>query len=324
MNHVRKVIIDTDCGVDDAFALLLLLEAHKKTRQGDYSLGAVEVVGITCVSGNIHLGSVIRNVSYVLELTKTEEIPFYAGAAKPLLGEFATPNWEGHGTDGLGGTNLGHENLKPKPLHAAQALIELTKQHPDTYLITIGPFTNVALAVCLDPTLPKRVIELISMAGAYQALGNSSFTSEWNVFADPEAARICFEQFPKVQMISWELAVSCGIDWEWFDKFIKYNTTNNAKFMTAIMAKYESLVRNKLREVFISADVVAVAAFLKPELIKSRESVYGTIELAGQFSRGQTVFDWGNLSGKDPNVEIVKALDHASYKKMLEAVLMMQ
>jgi inosine-uridine nucleoside N-ribohydrolase len=89
-------------------------------------------------------------------------------------------------------------------------------------------------------------------------------------FADPEAARICFEQFPKVQMISWELAVSCGIDWEWFDKvtgtilnsplsetneylqFIKYNTTNNAKFMTAIMAKYESLVRNKLREVFIS------------------------------------------------------------------------
>lgn len=302
---VQHVVIDTDAGIDDAFALALALRAPH-----------VHVVALTCVSGNVFIDDVVKNVQRLLELEGRPDIPIYKGAAHPLLGEWTPPHFQGHGKDGMGDSNLPTADIPIQSEHASIALSKLFDKYPDAYLITLGPMTNVALAVSLDPSLAKKVKKghFWMMGGSHLSKGNTTYSAEFNVHVDPEAAEICFQRFSDITMISWEQTLDADLTWRWYDEVIATESNKTTKLLRAITRHYEKLSRSPdhYRQ-FVMCDMVAMAAMLKPELITEMESLHGTVELGGVHTRGTTVFDWYRASKKEPNVNIVLKIDHQNY-----------
>ena len=179
---MQRLIIDTDPGVDDAQAILLA-SAHPHTK----------IEAILSVGGNVGLEHTTRNALTIVEAIG-QDIPVYAGCDGPLVlfGEDAA--WV-HGTDGLGDCGITPQSRKAEQEHAANALVRMANAEPDAFtLVAIGPLTNIALALKLDPELPNKLKRFVIMGGAVTGKGNTSnVTAEFNIFADPEAAHVVFE-----------------------------------------------------------------------------------------------------------------------------------
>lgn len=282
-----KVIIDTDGGCDDAFALIFGLESY-------------QVIAITCVSGNTQVDQVCNNIGVVLELTNQPNIPYYRGCENFILSDWnQSLSWEGHGTDGLGDTHL-TTSLKPQSENAVNALIRLSQEHDDLHLITLGPLTNVATACLIDSNFPNRIKSFTVMGGAHQCKGNTNFASEFNINCDPEAAKICLNKFPMTRMITWETSFKCGFNWSWYDNLTKTKYTD---FIKNISHKSEVLTRNSDSN-FIVCDLIAIMSHLT-ESEKSYD-IYCDIELWGKHTRGATVFSWNKEDTRKPNCRIIK------------------
>eukprot|EP01113_Clastostelium_recurvatum_P001583 TRINITY_DN10644_c0_g1_i7.p1 TRINITY_DN10644_c0_g1~~TRINITY_DN10644_c0_g1_i7.p1 ORF type:complete len:351 (+),score=65.47 TRINITY_DN10644_c0_g1_i7:25-1053(+) len=261
---MKKVIIDTDCGTDDAVALLMALTSP-----------SVEVVAITCSYGNCTLENVERNVGSLLDLVGKPQIPYYSGASKPLLGPYIAPTWPGHGTDGFGGVSLLEDfvtpTTKPHPHERApNAIIRLIKENPgQIHIVTLGPLTNLALAVSLDVSLPSQVASMTSMMGAYAGHGNVGCLAEFNVASDPEAAAIVVEQewHGNLIMISWCLTNEMALSWNWFDRNIRPPTSSSSSssstpFLPADSGRDQSLCLKPLLSVLFALDHVATTKLL--------------------------------------------------------------
>lgn len=296
-----KIIIDTDCGVDDAFALIFGIETY-------------EVIAITCVSGNTHIDNVCQNVGVIIELMGKKNIPFYRGCENFILSNWdSSISYEGHGTDGLGDANL-QSNLVPEEENAVNALIRLTKEHNDVHLITLGPLTNVATACLIDSDFPKRVQSFTIMGGAHQCKGNIKLASEFNIDCDPEAAKICLNKFPMTRMVTWETGFKCSFDWSWYDNL---KNTKYTEFIKKISNKLEGLLRGPGYN-FIVCDLIAMVSYLA-ESEKSYD-IYCDIELWGKHTRGSTVFSWKKEDTRKPNCRIIK-IDMDKVYSLVEEVL---
>ena len=178
----RNVIIDCDTGLDDAVALLLAIRSPR-----------LNVKGITCVNGNVSLDNVINNTLRVVEHSG-KDIPIYAGARTALIPDKSKENASVvHGKDGLGGIPFPGPTTAIMPQHAVDFIIEtiMNAEKPIDW-ITLGPLTNAALSLLKEPRISKRVRMLTMMAGGVNA-GNTTPSAEFNVFADPEAARVVVE-----------------------------------------------------------------------------------------------------------------------------------
>lgn len=175
---MRRVIIDTDPGVDDAIAILLALK-HPELR----------VEALTTVAGNVELEYTTQNALGVLALAGSGNIPVYEGESKPLLKATAKSS-DAHGKTGLGGVQLSSGKLHPATLNAAEFIVEHTRQNPgEITLVPVGPLTNIARAVQIDPGIVDRVPEIVIMGGA-EFTGNITPSAEFNFWYDPHAADI--------------------------------------------------------------------------------------------------------------------------------------
>lgn len=269
-----RVIIDTDCGVDDAFALIAGLMMY-------------DVVGITCVSGNVFVDQVVNNVGVILELTEMAHIPFFKGCNDFILNKWSPSSYLGHGSDGLGDTGI-VTDLKESNESAVSALIRLTKEYDDIHLIAIGPLTNIALACLLDPEFPKRVKSFCIMGGAHECKGNVGLTSEFNIACDPEAAKICLDRFPMTRMLTLETCHDCYIPWDLW-KQITESDNRYAKFLTKISQKMLMYGDSG----YMAYDLIAVLSYLAEDADKSIP-LFCDVELTGTVTRGATIFDWRN------------------------------
>jgi inosine-uridine nucleoside N-ribohydrolase len=282
-----KVIIDTDCGVDDAFAILFGLESY-------------DVIAITCVSGNSYVDNVCNNVGVVTDLVG-KHIPIYRGSKNFILSDWNTSlAWAGHGDDGLGGIGL-KSNQLPEEESAIDALIRLSKEHDDISLITLGPLTNIAIACLIDPNFPKRIKSFTIMGGAHQCKGNVKMATEFNIDCDPEAAKICLNKFPMTRMVTWETCYKCSFDWAWYDSLKK---TKYTEFIKNIFNKLDPLLREYGYNLIV-CDLIAMTSYLTESEEKSYD-IYCDIELTGQHTRGSTVFAWNTEDIRKPNCRIVK------------------
>eukprot|EP00164_Ancoracysta_twista_P008879 GFYU01012965.1.p1 GENE.GFYU01012965.1~~GFYU01012965.1.p1 ORF type:complete len:319 (-),score=72.58 GFYU01012965.1:17-973(-) len=315
----RKLIIDTDCGVDDAFAIMLSL----------HSSSQVEVVGVTCANGNATLSDVLKNVSRVLTASKSD-VPFFSGARQPLVGSHELPRWPGHGADGLGDTDIApDENKKPEKENAANAIVRLVNQSPgEVSIMLLGPMTNLALALQLDENVAKNLDEVVFMGGTVGGKGNASRAAEFNFLCDPESAHIVLDEITTAAvMVSWELTVENGLSWEWYDQNVKNGTSPLAQFGRKITKVYEDLVRHDKDGMelgsFVICDVIAAAVFVDPSIIKATTSKHGSVELSGKMSRGHLVIDWYDRDDTvgGLNLKIVDSIDHAKFEKMLTDML---
>jgi purine nucleosidase len=188
----RTFLIDTDTASDDAVAIIMAL------RHPD-----VEVKAITVVSGNMPVDKGLRNALYVTELCGSD-VPVYRGAERPLVREPVHAEWF-HGSDGFGDMNYPPPTRQPAPGHAVTAIIETIRANPGIVVVTLGPLTNMALAVMQAPDIVENVSRCVVMGGAACTAGNVTPAAEYNIWCDPEAARIVFRSGLPIEMVGWEL-----------------------------------------------------------------------------------------------------------------------
>lgn len=188
---MKKIIIDTDPGIDDAIAILLALSAEKE----------LEIQALTTVNGNIDINHVTENTLKILNIAGKSQIPVYRGSSKPLMREREHCE-EFHGDDGMGNTGLPCCSGKLMQESAVDFLVRTVREQKNEIVLTaIGPLTNIAKAVQKDPNFASHVKELVIMGGA-EKTGNMSPHAEFNFWTDPEAAKLVFAAgFPKVTMV---------------------------------------------------------------------------------------------------------------------------
>lgn len=313
---MNRLIIDTDAGVDDAQAIMMAL-AHPETR----------VEAITTVTGNVHVDQVAKNVPKILDVCSAD-IPFFIGADRPLVARHVDAAHV-HGDDGLGNTNLPESSRKPAPEHAVNALIRLINENPDEYtLIALGPLTNLALAVRLDPSLPQKLKRLVIMGGTIGAHGNATTVAEYNFFADPESVQVVLDTFgesaPFPELISWETTLAHCMDWDWYTEWCAYSNIRS-ETLGKISANFVNYLKAENVKEYALPDPLAMAITLDPTIIEKQSDRYCAMELGGQYARGQLIVDWRRTQdgvtrdGYTPNLTLIEKINMDGFRRLLNA-----
>lgn len=302
------LLIDTDPGVDDALALLIAFNDPKH-----------EVVGLTIAAGNVGLEHTVANALKLCEVVDAE-VPVFAGCDAPLLHPARDAAYV-HGRDGFGDVGLAPAARHAQAEHAALAILRLSHQHAGRLLlVALGPLTNLALALKLDPSLPQRVARLVVMGGAITAHGNISAAAEFNIAFDPEAAHIVFEAFPRFDLADWEAVLAHGFahtaaaDWLQAD-------SPRARFYDAISRQTRMWSAQRHGSRWHSADALAMAYALHPEAVLDVVERPVAVELIGRHSRGATVVDWQRQEGRADNARILLRFPQDRFEDLIEAAL---
>jgi len=304
---MKRLIIDTDPGVDDAQAILLAL-AHPD----------VQVEAITTVSGNVSIDLTTANALKILDVAE-KDIPVYRGCDRPLINmpEYAAYV---HGADGLGDCGIPASKRQAQTEHAVHALVRLANENPgELTLVAIGPLTNLAVALSLDPELPTKFKQLVIMGGAIYSKGNAgSLTAEFNIHADPEAAHIVFSSWPMLSLLSWETTLAHVFTRQVLNRFFNMGTAR-ARFFHDTNQKILGFIKDRLgQDMLFAPDGLAVAAAIEPGIVTRSDRKHVSIELHGSLTRGQTVVDWSNATGKQPNTEIIHEMDQERFIQLME------
>ena len=286
---LRPFLIDTDTASDDAVALIMAMRASD-----------VEVVAITTVAGNVPVEQSTRNALYVVELCGAE-VPVYTGADKPLLRVYQNATWF-HGRDGLGDHGYPAPRRRAERLHAADAIIDMVEAHPGLVIVTLAPLTNLALALAKKPSIAAQVARCVVMGGAPACEGNVTPAAEYNIWVDPEAARMVMRSGIPVELIGWHLsrgeAVLNQRDIETIEKF----KTPLAHFAIESNSHARGAYKVQTGEDGISLpDPVAMCLAIDPSLGTSWSEHYLDVETESELTRGMTVVDRLNVAHDERN-----------------------
>lgn len=303
------LLIDTDPGVDDALALLMAFDSP-----------AHEIVGLTIAAGNVGLRHTVANALKLCEVAGREDVPVFAGAAEPLL--HAAPDAAYvHGEDGFGDIGYAAAARPVEDEHAALAILRLSHAHAGRLLlVALGPLTNVALALKLDPTLPQRVARFVVMGGAVTAHGNITPAAEFNVYFDPEAAKLVFGAFPRFELSDWEATLAHGLPHADVDRWLSAPSPR-AGFYEGISRKTRAWSEDRRGDRWHSADGLAMAWALEPS--GALEVVERPVEVALShgIARGATVVDWNRQGGRADNAAILVRYDPQRFHARVAAAL---
>jgi purine nucleosidase len=285
----RDFLIDTDTASDDAVALIMALRAPD-----------VRVLGITTVAGNVPVIQGTQNALYVTELCGAP-VPVYMGAAKPLWREHIHAEWF-HGRDGLGDCGYQPSARQAESKHAVQAIVDIVRSHPGIVLVTLGPLTNVALALAADPGLVSNVSRCVVMGGNACCEGNVTPAAEYNMWVDPEAARIVLRSGLPIELVSWHLCRG--------DAVLNIADIEHARGLGGPIASFAidcnsaamEAYRVQTEEIGISLpDPVAMALALDPTICTSATLHHVDVEVASDLTRGMTVVDRLGVAGDPRN-----------------------
>lgn len=309
MDERIPLLIDTDPGVDDALALLMAFADPRH-----------EVVGLTIAAGNVGLQHTVANALKLCEVLGRDDVPVFAGCDRPLLHP-APDAANVHGRDGFGDAGLAPATRGAESRHAAEAIIELSHRHAGRLLlVALGPLTNVALALRLDPTLPSRVARLVVMGGAVTGRGNITPSAEFNVFFDPEAAHIVFEAFERFDLCDWEATMAHG--------FLHADVERWLAAPGPVAAFYEAVSRHARLwsadargERWHSADSLAMAMALCPGGVLEAEERPIEVVLGHSAARGATLVDWQRQLGRPDRARILLRYDQAAYEAQVRDCL---
>ena len=271
-----RVIIDTDPGVDDALALLLAMRSPE-----------LRIEGITAVAGNVPLALTLPNALRMVEIAGRDDIPVAAGAKGPLLRRLVTATYA-HGENGLGGAIFPEPKRKPVDDPAAEFIRKTVRKYPgEVTLLTIGPLTNIAAALNADPELAPMMRALVMMGGSLSG-GNITPAAEFNVYVDPEAARIVFRSGIPVTMVGLDVTRKTSLT----DEHVRVlEAAQNSVSQAAATIARNAINHNRERG-FLSGpnmhDSLAVAGFLDPSILQFQD-YYVDIETAGELTAGETL-----------------------------------
>lgn len=302
---MRKFIIDTDTASDDAVALVMAL------RQPD-----VDVQAITVVAGNVPLPQGLQNALYTVELCGAS-VPVFAGCAKPLLRKLETAEVV-HGNDGMGDIGLPLRGREPAPGHAADVLRQVINDNAgDITLVTLGPLTNVALALLREPELADKVARCYVMGGIGAGHGNVTPTAEFNIWVDPEAAKIVYESGLPITMVGWDISWQYAtFDAEQADEIRRIGTPL-AEFVIDIQKTLTDFsMRENALAGFDLPDPITMAAAIDPTVCHYDRYRVDVTRGEG-LARGITVVDRLGVTGREPNVDVAVNADREVFVELL-------
>ncbi|WP_372342102.1 nucleoside hydrolase [Nocardia sp. CC227C] len=316
--------MDVDTGIDDSLALLYLLASPE-----------AEIVGIAATAGNVGVEQVAANNLAWLDVCRAPEIEVALGAAQPLAIPLRTTE-DTHGPQGVGYAELPVSARALSPRSAARMWVELVREHPGEIVgLCTGPLTNLALALRLEPELPRLLRRLVIMGGAFNHPGNTTPTNEWNVHVDPEAAKEVFDAFaaappdrrplvcalditetiemrPKHLVLLAERAGSTPMEAvtesdppharSAASNPVIRHLTDAVRFYFDFHRMYDQGYLAHMHDPF------AAAVALDPRLAVTRPATVD-VELAGTLTRATTVADWAGMWGREPNADIVVGTD---------------
>ncbi len=303
-----RLLIDTDPGVDDALAILMALR-HP----------AAEVVALTIAAGNVGLKHTVANALKLCDIAGVD-VPVFAGCATPLVHEADDAAYV-HGLDGFGDTGYTASTRKAHDEHAALAMLRLSHEYAGQLtFVMLGPLTNLALALRLDPALPQRVPRLVIMGGAVTGRGNTRIPVEFNIGFDPEAAHIVFASWPDFELVDWEATVRHGLAHVAFDEWVT-RADAIGRFYDGISRKTRDWSEGRRGEEWHSADGLAMAVVLEPDGVREWQARPASVEMAGVHTRGATIVDWDRRSGLPDNARIALSYDRARFEQLVRNAL---
>jgi purine nucleosidase len=306
------LLIDTDPGVDDALALLMAFDSPHH-----------DVVALTIAAGNVGLAHTVANALKLCEVAAMD-VPVYPGCAAPLLHPAPDASYV-HGRDGFGDIGYAPATKQAETEHAALAMIRLSHAHAGKLVVCmLGPLTNLAVALKLDPTLPQRVGRMVVMGGAVTGQGNTTPTAEFNIGFDPEAAHLVFDAFALagtvVEVADWEAVIRHGFLHTEVERWLQADHPR-ARFYEAISRKTREWSAGLRGERWHAADALAMALVVAPEHSLQRALRPLRVELTGAETRGATVVDWNRRSGRPDNAEILMAYDQVAFEALIRKAL---
>jgi purine nucleosidase len=307
--HPIPLLVDCDTGIDDALALLYAAASPE-----------AELVGVSCVAGNVELADVVRNTLSVLELAGRADVEVAAGAARPLARPLRTAA-DTHGPAGLGYAELPEPTSRPSERDPAALIVESARARPgELTLVTLGPLTNVALALEQEPELPSLLRRLLMMVGSYRSPGNTAPTMEWNAGVDPEALAATLAGWRAAGARGAARPVAFGLD---VTERARMTPAHLERVAVAAGSSEHPIVRfvaDALRFYFefhdrydgfygaFIHDALVVAVALDPTLART-EALAVEVELEGRWTTGETVADWRRAWGRDPDIEVAVGVD---------------
>jgi len=308
MNSKTPLLIDTDPGVDDALALLMAFDDERH-----------DVVGLTIAAGNVGLQHTVANALKLCELIGVDT-PVFAGCDAPLVHAARDAAYV-HGRDGFGDTNYTPARRAAESEHAALAILRLSHVHAGRLtLVALGPLTNIAVALKLDPTLPQRIGRLVIMGGAVTAHGNISAAAEFNIAFDPESAHLVFEAFERFELVDWEATLAHGLLHEDVDTWMAMDRPR-ARFYDGISRRTREWSGERRGTHWHSADGLAMAYALQPEGALEMVERPIAVELDGRHTRGATVVDWQREGGRPDKARILLRYDQAAFEARIRKAL---
>lgn len=288
----KKILFDTDPGIDDACAILLALASPEIT-----------VEGLSVVHGNCSLEQATTNALSVLELAHASHVPVAKGCELPLVQpSLLAP--ETHGDTGLGYANLSAPRTRPVEQHAVDFLIEKILASPgEITLVAIGPLTNIALAIRQEPRIAPALKEIIVMGGALRYEGNTTALAEFNTYVDPHAAQIVYHAGIPATLVPLDVTYQCVLTpsdmrrLQEVDSPITKFVAEATRFYMEFHDEYQKI------EGCVINDPLALALTFAPELCEYRDLPVD-VDLSGGISMGKTVADFYNYSKKPVNMRV--------------------
>jgi purine nucleosidase len=294
----HPIIIDTDPGQDDAVAILLALASPE-----------IEILGITAVAGNVPLALTEINARKICELAGRSDIKVYSGAIRPMLRALVTAEHV-HGRTGLDGPVLPEPKMKLEQQHAVDFMVETLMKRPagTITLCALGPMTNIGLALVREPRIASRIKRIVAMGGGFFEGGNVTPTAEFNIYVDPQAARLVFEAGIPITLIPLDCTHQALTTKARVEKFrVMPNKTGPA--VAQLLDFFERFDEQKYgTDGGPLHDPCVIAWLLHPELFTSRD-VNVSIECESELTMGMTVIDWWRVTERKANATVCRSVN---------------
>jgi purine nucleosidase len=302
----RKIIIDTDPGQDDAVAILLALASPE-----------LEVLGITVVAGNVPLSRTVLNARKILELAGRTDVPIYAGCSRPIRRPLITAEHV-HGPTGLDGPSLPEPTVAIKEQHAVDFIIDSLRaaEAGEITLVTLGPLTNVALALIKAPDIAAKVKEIVMIFGSFSEAGNITPAADFNNYVDPEASEAVLKSGIPIVMLPMDVTHQCLSTRERLERIRALG--NRCAVATAEMLTFSEHfdIEKYGWEGAPLHDPCAIAYLLKPELFAGR-LVNVEVETASPLTVGMSVVDWWHVTDRPRNAQFMRSVDVPAFYELL-------
>lgn len=288
----RRIILDTDPGIDNSLAILLALASPE-----------ISLEGLSVVHGNSSTAQGTVNALSVLELAKAEHIPVYAGCELPLVQpSLLAP--ETHGEHGIGYAKLPEPLTRPQSQNGCDFLIDKIMSNPgEMTLVAIGPLTNIALALRQEPRIAKNVKEVFIMGGAIRHEGNTTPLAEFNTYVDPHAAHMVFHSGMPITLTPLDVTYDCIFLKEDLNRLLKTASPITSFIADATRFYMEFHDEYQHIEGCVINDPMTMALTFMPEICDYQE-LYVDVDLSGGVSMGSTFADFYRMTQKPANMKV--------------------